>query len=190
MSTSTSPTGSILVGLLLAAVSAGSLIAFSLFAGDADNPTGATVAAARPDTDVTPVVLGTRVTREAKAKAETEVALSPRPDLSVPVAPPRPAADDDVVLGTRIKNQRSDRDRKAPTDDAAAPQGGREVASAPCSCGEARGENTPNGNAYGYHKQASNRGNNGLARGHSEEPSNGHGNAGANGRARGHGKKP
>lgn len=150
-----SATRSVLVGLLLAVMSAGSLIAFSLFAGEADDPTGTTVTATRPDATVPSVVLGTRFGREQRPS---------RPDRAarVVVASPQDGTDSppDLVLGIRIRAEELRFEKKldgsfAPkVEEPQHPQG---LGTFGCKCGKAHRKNTPNGHAYGHYKARSKR---------------------------------
>lgn len=202
-----SVTRSVIAGLLLAALSAGSLIGFSLIAGSADDPTGATVAATRPDLGAPAVVLGTRITRDAKPgppRAE-EAAQTAQTEVR-----PRPTPTDDVaVLGMRLRNEgvgrngdgskkrdvrtdrssdKKDRDKKDGAQGHATTA--RQASGSACRC-KAGPDNTPNGNAYGYYKGPSRDGSGGVARGH-DKGSEGSGGPPASppGKARGRSKKP
>ena len=89
---------SILIGTLLAALSAGCLIAFTLVAGSADYPTTGRVLAAEPKRAAAPVTLA------AGTERNDEGSLRIRPDAGAdPTAP--------IVLGTRISRPEADDDR-------------------------------------------------------------------------------
>ena len=183
MQTPTTATRSVVVGLLLGAVSAGSLIAFSLFAGEADNPTGATVAATGLDADVPPVVLGKRIAAGGSPR--------PTPEASGDVPPPPGTSEvavvADTVLGKRLRQEgRDERDkstdkRPEPSDKrdkgivrgktlAKRPSDGS-VAKSKCRPCKSKRAHSPNGNAYGHHKNRSSLGSPGLARGHEKSGS-------------------
>ena len=193
MDTSGANMRSVAVGLLLAAVVAGSLVAFSLLAGSADDPTARRVLATRPDLDVPPVVV--------EAEETTVLGTRVRPQqAAAPVVASQPLAGtpgDTAVLGIRLRNRGADeRDGKGKnkgkdkTDPGtAAGSGTTEEPSAPhaptCTCTDTdqakakEKDNTPNGNAYGHYKQPDS---SGLARGH-DKPN-------GNGNAKGHDKGP
>jgi len=215
-----SATRSVVVGLLLAALSAGSLIAFSLFAGDADNPSRATVAATRPSGDVPPVVLGTRIAREDQP-------ASPSVETSPTEARPDPVSvTGDTVLGTRIRaagngkavrrdggekrrSRQLNRDARAGDRNDKPLTLGRRPSSSNCPCDRRPAKSPPNGNAYGRDKGRGGppHGSGGPPHGSGGPPHGGSGNAsnGAGhgpgdqgggppstppGKARGRGKKP
>ena len=205
MAPSATATRSVVVGLLLAVFSAGCLIAFSLFAGDADNPTGSTVSASRPDGEVPAVVLGTRLSRTGDEKPVD----SPPSSVTLAEVLQPLVVEDDAVLGTQLRNEpekstdgkrkqrtdpRKDRDGRRDKDglrrsDDKGPVTGRHVAartaSSPgCPCkSKSKSDHSPNGHAYGHDKQTpANNGSNGLARGHDK------GNANSQGKAKGKSK--
>ena len=151
---------SVFIGLALAALSAGSLVAFSVVAGSADDPTGQRVLAARPDLQVDPVVLAAETSRSER---DTDKPERVRPIvLSGDSVQP-------IVLGTRFENDNSEPaskpDGKNTTN---APAGddkheSPEPRSPSCSCeGSSAKNNSPNGHAYGHDKPPGT----GLARGH------------------------
>ena len=167
---------SVFIGLALAALSAGSLVAFSLVAGSADDPTDRRVLAARPNLQVEPVVVDA-VTEPDTDRSGRTTAIAISGDAGEP-----------VVLGTLFRNDatsqskrdaKNDNDREnnddAPADDDETDT--PEPRSPSCSCEEpAKKNNTPNGHAYGHDKPPGT----GLARGHD----NSH--AAGNGKGKGH----
>lgn len=183
-----SVTRSVIAGLLLAALSAGSLIAFSLIAGSSNDPSGATVAARRPAVDAPAVVLGTRITRN-----DNSVAAEPPRQAQIDLRPGPSRADDAAVLGTRFRNdgrQRREQDRKAGAEQDAERAKTPARTSSVCHC-KKRPDNTPNGHAYGYYKGPANQGGGGVARGRVRGSRDSSGPpASPPGKARGHSKKP
>ncbi|MBW3593958.1 MAG: hypothetical protein KY391_00145 [Actinobacteria bacterium] len=201
----TTATRSVVVGLLLAALVAGSLISFSLVARRTNDPTGATITASRPDGDVPAVVLGTRIGEDESSTTVLEpipsIELEPAPAASPGLAAAPPPAGDEV-LGQRFRNDGGDdrlkaRDARTKSRDprkgddkrksndkrgkqrdepkaAGAPTAARTSSS--CDC-KSRREHTPNGHAYGYHKERSSSGSQGLARGHDKANENSQGKA-------------
>ena len=158
---------SVFIGLALAALSAGSLVAFAIVAGSADDPSRSQrVLAARPDLQVDPVVLGTRITQQ-------EATSSNGSDGQERVRPIVISADsiEPAVLGTRFRNKSDDSKPASKPDTKNAPTtptGGDknenpEPRSPSCSCeGSSKKNNSPNGHAYGHDKPPGT----GLARGH------------------------
>lgn len=113
MTSSSATTRSVIVGLLLAALFAGSLIAFSLLAGETDNPLGATVEALRTDAEVSEVVLGIRMgntggdsetasPETVVSSASPEAVVSSAADASSALGPSRAG---DAVLGKTFRNE-------------------------------------------------------------------------------------
>jgi hypothetical protein len=88
---------SIVIGTLLAALSAGCLIAFTLVAGSADYPTRGPVVAAQPRADAPPVNLVARTDDGTNGDRSPRVRPDPGSD---PTAP--------IVLGTRISSPEAD----------------------------------------------------------------------------------
>ncbi len=128
----------VVAGLLLAAVSAGSLIAFSLLAGHTDAPLAVPVVVQEAPTTATPVTLAA----PAPVPPQVEVV---RPDVASIVDEPVT----DVVLGTRIRNRKTNATR------ATEPRPAITVAQetvAECACRRAKKSHSPNGHAYGYYK--------------------------------------
>lgn len=93
MRASTTNGRSIVIGTLLAALSAGCLIAFTLVAGSADYPTRGHVLAAEPPTAAAPVTLVARADDGDNGDRSPRVRPDPGAD---PTAP--------IVLGTRVSN--------------------------------------------------------------------------------------
>ena len=194
MSTQTAATRSVVIGLLLAALSAGSLIAFSLFAGEADNPLGTSVVATRPDSEVEELVLGKRIARGPVPRSTPVVPAASATELRIAATGETftTTTTTDAVLGKRLRNgggneapdgkhrSRNDGDdRKAIQNDKRkdkrgkrkeadnGPTTARVARTSSCGCKD-RGDNTPNGHAYGHHKARSGDSSPGLARGHSK----------------------
>ena len=155
-SSSVSTTRSLAIGLLLAVVSAGSLVVFSYVAGSADDPRAASVRASSPAARVTPMVLGTRISQTKPGRERT------RPERVRPGAPPQEPSQT-IVLGTRVENPNPP-SGSPPGDgtDGGSKFGSIEKVSKPevakkpaqsCECdAKSKDHSPPNGNAYGYHK--------------------------------------
>lgn len=101
MTTSPATTRSIVIGTLLAALSAGCLVAFTLVAGSADYPSTGRVEATEPPAIAPPVTLGARPDRDS--------GRAPRVRPDDPSDPTQP-----IVLGVQVARppERDDRDRK------------------------------------------------------------------------------
>ena len=170
MDTSPTRVRAVITGLMLAIVSASSLVAFSLLAGSADDPRVVPVVPHSASAAAAPVVLGNRVENEPN-RVRNDTTDEGRPTLTFEVA----ATDDEAtVLGTRIRNhaaKNSDKGQgssgQGKTPDT---QFGPETEHVDCRCGSKPKNNAPNGNAYGHDKNKAN----GNAYGHDKATPPGH----------------
>ena len=157
----TSPTRirAVITGLMLAIVSASSLVAFSLLAGSADNPRPFPVAPHHASAAAAPVVIAGDDERTATPPQRT----SGGPTLTFEVADAEPA-----VLGTRLRNHPKKNSEKHPSDNEDAPStpfGPESEHSCRCDSGPKN-----NGNAYGHYKNKAH----GNANGHDNATPPGH----------------
>lgn len=166
---STSNRHSLVIGILLAALSAGCLVAFTLLAGSAEYPTGRRVVAADPARVADPVTLSARADQSVDRDRRTQVdnGSSDPSDpivLGIQVTNPRERNGDDG------RDDRADRDRKdrRDRDDAKEGDGDREdrdrdsdragdgpsIARPKTNPPETdNDDHVPNGNAYGHDKK-------------------------------------
>ena len=165
--TALAPTRPVLIGLLLAALSAGSFIAFSLVAGNTTVTPRAGVQAAGPATGVAPVVLGTRVSNE-KTSSNIPASEDTRPDITEVAAA---AEVETEVLGKRVRNRARNNQSGGGSTAATNPNGKDDSSSAPCACDGRNNDHSSNGNAYGHYKDKAQ----GNAYGHTGSPGNAHG---------------
>ena len=152
MGAPTSTYRSVAVGLLLAAIAAGSLIAFSLLAGEADLPLRARVGAASNPAAVPPVV------------------VAGPPDENADVRPDRNRRAEPVVLGITVaQNSATDttrrdgdgrRDANDPTKDSSPDRD-----TDPCCLDDAK-KKGGNGRAYGHDGSKGDQGRKGKTAGH------------------------
>lgn len=148
---SISTTRSIAVGLLLAMVSASSLVMFSYVAGSANDPRPSYVQALSPNGSVAPVVLGTSVADAGDERAR-DGGIRPDGPPSVP-----------VVLGTRIGEDDTEKKPEPGSKEPSEPgklgppkdtDDDPSFRRRPSSDDETNGKkkHSPNGHAYGYHR--------------------------------------
>ena len=159
--TTAAATRPVLIGLLLAALSAGCFIAFSLVAGNTTVLPPAGVQAAGPATSVAPFVLGTRLLNEQNAPQSAP--QDTRTDIAEITATPDVETE---VLGKRVRN----RARNHNSGDA-----GGSIAMTPTQTDGSSSStfartkaSSSNGNAYGHYKDKAQ----GNAYGHTGSPGN------------------
>lgn len=166
MDTSPARVRAVITGLLLAIVSASSLVAFSLLAGSADNPRTVPVVPHSASAAAAPVVLGNRVENEP-SRARVDTTEGGRPTLTFQVAV---AEDEDEarVLGTRIRNNENQKPDKNPSvsDETPDTMFGPESEYVECRCAAKPKNDAANGNAYGHDKNKAQ----GNAYGHDKTP--------------------
>lgn len=152
---------SILIGTLLAALSAGCLIAFTLVAGSADYPTtGRVLAVAPPQRAAAPVTLatGTERTDNGSPRIRPDAGADPTAPIVLGTRISRPEAEDGRDRQASPRRRSSDRDgsRKADdrdrdTDGVAGPA---RVAKPVVKPPQSRDFQPPRGHAYGHDKGA------------------------------------
>ncbi len=136
----------VITGLLIAFLSAGSLVAFSIVARQADDPIFSPVVPHHPAAVATPFVV--EDTRESSSDRILGIRIEPATVSGQTAAP--------IVLGERVRNKERertkdhDRNKKPRTEDATLTP--HAPSHSPCDCDRTPEGHHSNGNAYRHYK--------------------------------------